>query len=43
MPYLNGFPWPRDIKKDHLAGKFAGEGDIRTPFICWNTFQQAYT
>lgn len=43
MPYLNGFPWPRDIKKAYLAGKFAGEGDIRTHFIYWNTFQQAYT
>lgn len=42
MRLLNEFYLPKDIKKFHLADKFASKEEIRIHFICWNTFWQAY-
>lgn len=43
MPHLNGFSLPKDLKKFHLADKFASEEEIRTHFICWSKVWQADT
>lgn len=42
MTHLNRFYLPNDLKKFHLADKFASEEEIRIHFICRNTFWQAY-